>query len=135
MNASVLVTFTIVMVTAMVSGTAVTLLTAKIRYCGRQRVALLLRFCRLPPLTTPVKRDIDEINRRENKMLSQPEALLDLYQMDTPLSESDVTNLPSAEADLLAAPDKRYSMLPLHFFLENCCRYGCALKDVFGLCR
>ena len=70
MNATVLVTFTIVMVTAMQSTSGVNLLTEKRRYCGRHLVSSLLKACgigQFPQTGNARKREIGEYNGGQDK--------------------------------------------------------------------
>ncbi|KAK2144079.1 hypothetical protein LSH36_788g02012 [Paralvinella palmiformis] len=135
MNASVLVTFTIVMVTAMQSTSGVNLLTEKRRYCGRDLVSSLLKACgigQFPQTGNARKRNIGLYIGGKDKILSQQEALLELYQMGAPLSEFDATNLPSAD---LPATDKRRLAINNNPILIRCCRHGCSLLYMIGLCN
>ncbi|KAK2144077.1 hypothetical protein LSH36_788g02009 [Paralvinella palmiformis] len=96
MNASVLVTFTIVMVTAFGVGYR-SLLREGYGTAETQRGVFLPDF---PKIENEEKKDIDEINRRQ--VLPQL-SLFELYRMGTPLSESEVTKVRAAGADLLSA--------------------------------
>ena len=70
MNASVLVTFTIVMVTALVSAYRVSVYKWRIQYCGTYWEKQMRDFCSkrdFPKIENEEKKDIDEINRRQGK--------------------------------------------------------------------